>query len=482
MKSFLEFIVEVKQPKKKHQFDQNTFTKEFNEVVKNKDKDNNSLRVMIPLNDKNDKYGPLKWVVISRHPNDVLPFSHINFKEKDFMSSKGTTTHIFSDGTLVAFLVKNSDIKFVIDGLGTIIKPISKFPIKAVLCNDDFVEFVRAPNSHIFGEKNKDFVKIVEDFLAILNKKISKRKLHILDSSSSPSSSEQKTMSDANSFAVKPMLAATFDTKSPVDFNGGNWYASKKLDGIRAMIYNGEMYSRTGKLIPNKALRKMFSDEDLHGLDGELIYGDPNAKDVFRDTASSVMTIEGDSKGIYFYVFDDFLHGGPYTARLESIKSRVKNLQKKGIPIQLVDSIKIKNEQHFAEICAKNLKDGYEGSMIRRGDKPYKNGRSTLKEGGLLKVKEFVDSEAIIEGFDELIHLDGSFGNTLGSIICRDIKTGIVFNIGTGFNHSQRDDIWSNKEKYVGKVVSYKSFPSGGKIAPRFPVFLRIRHDADLSM
>ena len=39
---------------------------------------------------------------------------------------------------------------------------------------------------------------------------------------------------------------------------------------------------------------------------------------------------------------------------------------------------------------------GFEGAMVRSLDGRYKNGRSTLREGLLLKVKPWKDSEAEI--------------------------------------------------------------------------------------
>ena len=54
-------------------------------------------------------------------------------------------------------------------------------------------------------------------------------------------------------------------------------------------------------------------------------------------------------------------------------------------------------EKEFLEI-------GAEGVMLRSPTGPYKQGRSTLKEGYLLKVKQFTDAEARVIGFDEKMH------------------------------------------------------------------------------
>ena len=54
---------------------------------------------------------------------------------------------------------------------------------------------------------------------------------------------------------IKPMLGINVDLNKlefPV-------YASTKLDGVRAIVNNGIVYSRTGKPIPNKEVQKRFS-------------------------------------------------------------------------------------------------------------------------------------------------------------------------------------------------------------------------------
>ena len=59
----------------------------------------------------------------------------------------------------------------------------------------------------------------------------------------------------------------------------------------------------------------------------------------------------------------------------------------------------------------------------------------------------------------------------MGALIVRDIVTGIEFNIGTGFDASQRDQIWADRDQVIGKTLTYKSFHIGVKEKPRHPVF-----------
>ena len=87
---------------------------------------------------------------------------------------------------------------------------------------------------------------------------------------------------------IKPMLA------TEADFNKLRYpvCAQPKLDGIRVVIKNGVVYSRSLKPIPNKHIQALF--RHLDGLDGELIVGNPTAHDVFQKTTSGVMSKEGE--------------------------------------------------------------------------------------------------------------------------------------------------------------------------------------------
>src|SRR5574343_1885029 len=95
-------------------------------------------------------------------------------------------------------------------------------------------------------------------------------------------------------------------------------YVSPKLDGIRAIVLDGVVYSRTMKPIRSKAVQELFGHSKYNGFDGELIYGNPTASDVFNKSTSFCMSKEipdgMDKGGIWFYVFDVVIEY-PYSAR-----------------------------------------------------------------------------------------------------------------------------------------------------------------------
>lgn len=269
---------------------------------------------------------------------------------------------------------------------------------------------------------------------------------------------------------------------------------SPKLDGIRCLIIDGVAVGRSLKPLPNKHVQQLFGRQEFNGLDGELIVGQPTAKEVFQTTSSGVMSIEGEPE-VSFWVFDDFMETGGFQRRLHTAQRRIK----KAKCCVAVDHWKIEVADDLNRWEEDYLATGYEGVMLRHPDGPYKHGRSTAKEGWLLKVKRFEDSEAQIIGFSELMHnaneakrnelghLERSSHKAnkvgkqmLGALTVRDLKTKVEFDIGTGFTESQRQLLWAKGDDLIGQVVKYKSQPTGVKEKPRFPVFLGFRDKVDM--
>ena len=280
---------------------------------------------------------------------------------------------------------------------------------------------------------------------------------------------------------IKPMLGIACDLEK-LQFP---LYASPKLDGIRALVTEDGLCSRNGKLIPNDFVRAMCKDLPI-GLDGELIVGNLTATDVFRRTSSEVMSKKGTPRFSY-QVFDNYRTEGNFLKRYSTIPFNLR------LPHVSINSLK---ELLKYEETVLNL--GYEGVMLRYPNAPYKFGRSTVKEGALLKLKRFSDSEAIILAVEPLYTnlneaTKDNLGRTtrsshkanleaqdrLGALLVRDIYTGVEFSVGSGFDDELRDELWNNNP--IGKTIKYKYFPVGQKDKPRFPIFLGFRDAQDMS-
>ena len=169
-------------------------------------------------------------------------------------------------------------------------------------------------------------------------------------------------------------------------------------------------------------------------------------------------------------------------------------------PVETVDEL--------MEIEQRCVAEGYEGVMVRDPNGPYKWGRSTRKEGYLLKIKRFEDAEAIVVDVTERMHNANeakvnALGLTersshkanqvptgmLGSLVCNPLlpepdggspcvfNGGVTFEIGTGFTEQVRKDLWQDRP--IGKVIKFKYQGLTPDGVPRFPVFLGFRDERD---
>lgn len=69
----------------------------------------------------------------------------------------------------------------------------------------------------------------------------------------------------------------------------------------------------------------------------------------------------------------------------------------------------------------------------------------------------------------------------IGSLICRDIKTGAEILVSAGkLNDYERKYYFENQNKIIGKLITYKYFPHGQKDKPRHPTFKHFRTEMDL--
>lgn len=311
--------------------------------------------------------------------------------------------------------------------------------------------------------------------------------------------------------ASRTMLAASFedhellDLKAALVTNGIQMplLASPKIDGIRFTAVNGEAQSRSGKRLPNEWFQSLFKDGQLDGLDGEVVVGlDPSCTDtangtLFNRTQSAIMSRAGDPV-ISLHVFDDITNSGlQFQARTAHAAARVSRFDPQGLVVQYVEHKRLNSPDEVVAYEEEALLAGYEGIMLRHPLAPYKFGRSTLKQQGLIKVKRFVDDEATVIGFEPLerntnpitrdafglakrsSHKAGKIAdNLLGKLLVRHSKYG-EFAVGSGFDVATRELIWNNKADYLYRLATFKYQPHGTMDAPRAPIFKGFRDRID---
>ena len=325
---------------------------------------------------------------------------------------------------------------------------------------------------------------------------------------------------------IKPMLAASHTSDvSSFPWKWETLFATPKIDGIRGLIVNGTLVSRSFKPIPNVTIRRILERVLPEGADGEITCGS------LYDTTSVVMSENTKCTNFTFSWFDwafpfktnwipkeqatSLLSKGddinvPYIDRInavaeympvveQNVRSNTGTIDEPNFKIVPLIPTEIKNVQELQNYNSLVLNQGYEGVVVRIPHGRYKCGRSTINEGLMIKIKQYADCEAEIIGTEELMRnineknvdnfgnvkrsssIDGMVrGNTLGAIVAMTPKYE-VFKIGTGFTSDERDSIWANRDKIVGHFVKYKCATTGSKNLPRNPVFIAIRHKDDIN-
>lgn len=279
------------------------------------------------------------------------------------------------------------------------------------------------------------------------------------------------------------------------------YLASCKIDGLRALVKDGVVYSKTMKPIPNQHVQRLFSR--LHGADGELTVGPAHKcgpdDDVFDRSRGPIMSRDQEAD-FRFHIFDCW---DQPTMSAWARARRVTWHYGMGVKHpDLVWSRLVHNQNDLDEVVEECLADGYEGAMLRQVNAPYKYGTSTEKEGFLLKIKPMDEAEAMILGvveqmentneatIDELGYTKrsaakaGKIGKgTFGAFLVRDLKTGAEFSVGMGpgLTDAKREILWAQRASLPGLYIQYRYQACGTKDAPRLPAFLRFRDAIDIS-
>ena len=294
-----------------------------------------------------------------------------------------------------------------------------------------------------------------------------------------------------------PMLAAAANLKKiqyPV-------MGFPKIDGIRAVIHRKQALSRKLIALPNQFIQGFFNHDHFQGLDGELVVGSPTDPLCIKHSTSGVMS-RGGEPDFTFYVFDKWDAGIPsFQDRLIEARMQIERVgAARVVPLEYQV---LHCEDDLLAFESEQLDLGYEGIILRSHNGGYKHGRSTVREGGLLKLKRFQDSEArvlevIEEQFngneaqkDNLGHTKRSSAKAgkvgkgrAGALRVKDLRIGVVFEVGTGMTDADKEEWWAwwnlPEHRRGRRIVKYKFFAVGMQERPRHPVYITWRHPADM--
>lgn len=266
----------------------------------------------------------------------------------------------------------------------------------------------------------------------------------------------------------------------------GYCFASIKWDGYRCRAFGGKAWSSSGKLIVNRSVQAAFEKAKLpDGLDGELIVDDND----FQLTQSFLTT--ADAEGSFDYKVFDIENNQPFGKRCRLYIDICNDNDPWVHDVYQSPHYKVSSVLDFESSM---LSLGHEGVMIRHPQGYYINTRSSLVDMYLMKLVRWHTGTARITGYYEQNEntnhcIRGSVRSTAKSGLRPKNTLGGFHVVGSfndnalcdfdisnmdGISHQRRKEIWSQREQFIGKQVTYKFKRKGSDERPRTPILLDI--------
>jgi DNA ligase-1 len=290
-------------------------------------------------------------------------------------------------------------------------------------------------------------------------------------------------------------LAQKYEAVSKnVDFENQEWFARRKLDGVRCITIvdtNGNVncYSRAGKeFLTLDKIRTDVSAMGLRGVvfDGEVCLVDEDGNEDFQGIMKQIKrknhTIEKPVYKLFDYIsLDEFnqCEGSiPLASRLMVLRQELITVRvSKELPLSTLDLLEqdfIEHETMFEEMVSHATEQGWEGLMLRKNSN-YCGKRNK----DLLKVKKFHDAEyKVIDLESKKLRVVDTVTNTeieedmLSAVMVE--HRGNIVRVGSGFSIEQRRLYHAEPSKIIGKTITVQYFEESknqnGDYSLRFPV------------
>lgn len=248
-------------------------------------------------------------------------------------------------------------------------------------------------------------------------------------------------------------------------------FIQPKLDGYRMIFnpYTNKATSRTGNefsvLYTTELYEQLKSLNSQYILDGELYchqslkfeeYGVLRKKKFNKDDLQVLNKIE-------YHVYDIIDTNLDFYERAHILSKLV-------VPnkIKIVSTYVCKTQSDIDIQHKCIVSKGYEGTIIRNNKGKYK---CKFRSYDLLKYKDFDDAEFEIVGYSSEKDTSGN-NEDLVVWICKT-ENDVRFNVQSKGTKQERQDIYKDADKYLGKKLWVKFFGLTNDGVPRFPKTMR---------
>ena len=289
----------------------------------------------------------------------------------------------------------------------------------------------------------------------------------------------------------KVALANPYNVKR-VDFKSGDWYGSRKLDGVRCICRKENdtvtFFSRSGKefLTLGNLENEILKIPGNFILDGEICMVDKDGNEDFQGIMKQIRKKDHQIDNPKFFVFDyltleqfDNQTGTtPLTFRLELGKNSLPENINSDM-LAFLPQEQLTTEEQFTEMAKEAEEAGFEGIMVRK-NVGYEGKRSH----NLLKVKKFHDAEYTVLGTTNAFIRWTENGKQVERECLSNITIehkGCKVNVGSGFSKEQREMYFESPQDIIGKTVTIQYFEESknqnGGFSLRFPVLKHVYAD-----
>ena len=294
---------------------------------------------------------------------------------------------------------------------------------------------------------------------------------------------------------VKPMLAKQADKVTKTDIFNKKWIASRKIDGLRCIIYlgdDGKLHTSSRgatnydsamfEILTHPALIKLFKNNEGLMLDGECYHHGYTLQQI--NSIARTQKVAKDLEVLQFYWYDIVDLNNPFKARLVKMKSIAAELKEYGseigwepdrmfkedeLRIQFVPQVEVSGWDNMMKLHNEYVSEGWEGLVIRDPERPYKpNGRTN----DMIKIKVYKDDcfkvvgkEAGLRGSEDMVFI-------------MQMEDGRTFKAKPFGDREQKEEYWNNfEEKYNGHIGECKFFYYSDDGIPLQPAFKAFRDD-----
>ena len=250
------------------------------------------------------------------------------------------------------------------------------------------------------------------------------------------------------------MLAIPYQEEILDRWNTSYYYVQPKINGIRAIFKNDQLYLLQGNVILTLPhIKEVILKTGLgkYQLDGEL-YHPQYSLQIIRSIVVR-KNIHKNFRKIKYYIFDIVDTEKIFEERYQILKKWSTVIKGNSI-LRIVPTFRVNYKDDIWIYLEKFKEKNFEGIIIRNPKGLYKIGKRSTD---LLKFKPLKTDKYLIVGVVEERDINGNPKNSLGALILSD-KEGNEFKIGTGplLTREMRINLWKERDRLVGRYAVIK--------------------------